>query len=109
MIKNLFQGCLTRKMYFVRYVISIICFMAGLWLLNLVAQHNAGVADSYMVGFFFLFLVVYVYQLSMDIRRLRDAGQSPFWAILTIIVPLRLFFFIYLLLVPSKRFRCKVT
>ncbi len=102
-MKSLFQGYLNRREFITKFVISVVIFVAGVFLLNLVSKSIQSVANSYMIVFLFMFLVVEIYGLSLYVRRLRDAGKSPFLALITIIVPLQSLFFLYVLLIPSRK------
>lgn len=102
MLNNLFQGRLSRFEFLMRYFLCLFVFIISVVVLNYVSNASISVKDSYMLVFLFLFLVTFIYQLSIYVRRLRDSGQPMLLLLLLLIIPLSFLLFLYLLFVPSK-------
>jgi len=99
MIARLFPRELTRKQYRLR-MLPIFALVAGataLWLLGLISSYALG-------GFRHLALFVWIYAaFGLAVPRLRNAGKSPWVAILFIIPLLNIITAIALLFTPERR------
>lgn len=103
MLKNLFSGNLDRSQFLLRYLLSIFTFIFLTGAFLSLSKNNTSLQNSQMLGVIFIFLIILIYQLTVYVRRLRDAGQSPFWALLIFFIPVNPLFLILLLLIPSKQ------
>lgn len=101
---NIFAGKLSRKQFLIRFITTIVSFIVIAVILNTLAKDTVVYQGPYYVLVLLsVVLVLYIYQLSLYVRRLRDLGQSVFLVLISLIPFINLLFLLYLLFAPSKK------
>lgn len=103
MLRNIFTGELNRTQFLIRYLISIILGISVVVILVLISKSSASYQGSaFMLMLIVFSVLVYIYQLSLYVRRLRNIGISVFFVFLSLIPLINFLLLLYLLFAPGK-------